>query len=196
MRVLVACEMSGTVRDAFARRGHYAVSADLQLCDKPGNHHWGDVMEILYHDWDLVIAHPPCTYLCRLTGHYLNPGSRSYRGELRYRKMIAAADFFKKFLSHPCSQVAVENPVMSRFAAAAVGRGPDQYVEPFMFGHSFSKKTGLWLKGLPQLVPTNLVEPKKSWVEVNGRGVSRRIRAVRNSMTFPGIAEAMAMQWG
>lgn len=196
MRVLVACEMSGIVRDAFAAKGHDAWSCDLMLCDKPGNHYWGDVMDILPDPWDLIIGHPPCTYLCRLAGHYVNPSALSFRPN-RIKKLQSAAAFFKMFLDHPCKRICVENPTMSRFAFELIQVKATQFVEPWMFGEPYSKKTGLWLKGLPPLVATHK-RPRllESWVKLSGDSGPRSLRAVRRAITFKGIAEAMADQWG
>lgn len=194
MKVLVACEMSGRVRDAFIARGHDAISADFQLSAAPGPHYWGDVRDILYSEnWDLIIAHPPCTYLCCLAGHYVNPESRSYRPK-RVGKMYDAATFFKLFLYHPCERVCVENPRMSRFAMALIGQPATQFIEPYMFGDPFSKKTGLWLRGLPPLVADRAPASNvRSWVADRD---DKRYRAVHRSLTFPGVARAMAEQWG
>lgn len=190
MKVLVACEMSGVVRDAFAAKGHDATSCDMQLCDKPGKHYWGDVMDILYEPWDLIVAHPPCTYLSNAgNGHLHRAG--------RMDKMRNAADFFKIFLNHPCKKICIENPTMTSKAREMVGCGPDQYVHPFMFGHLVMKRTGLWLKGLPNLKRED--DREREVLEMRGRDrnwMEMHRNPVHRSFTFTGIAQAMANQWG
>jgi len=181
MKVLVACEFSGVVRDAFLRRGHEAVSCDVLPTEVPGPHVEGDVLEILRDGWDLVIAHPPCTLLAC-------SGARWWKGQ--EKEQDEAIAFFMALYNAPCERIAVENPpgIMS-----TVFRKPDQYVQPWQFGHGETKKTGLWLKGLPKLVPTDVVggrEPRVHWA---APGPDRwKVR----SRTLVGIADAMADQWG
>ena len=196
MRVLVACEYSGVVRDAFAARGHYAMSCDLLPTDAPGQHHEGDVRDIIGQGWDLMIAHPPCTYLSVSGMHWTTRG-------LRDPKLTEdALDFVRLLMDAPIERIAVENPVS---IISSRIRKPDQVVQPWMFGHDASKKTCLWLKNLPLLVPTQLVEPrivdgKKRWGNQTDSGQNRlgpsddrwKIR----SKTYEGIAQAMAEQWG
>lgn len=181
LRVLVACEFSGAVRDAFARRGHDAWSCDLLPSERPGQHVVGDVLPLLSEPWDLVIAHPPCTYLAV-------SGARWWAG--REREQAAALDFAEACFNANAPRVAVENPV-----GALVRRlGPaSQWLQPWQFGHGETKRTGLWLRGLPPLIPTNVVDGREARVHRMAPGPDRwRER----SRTFAGIAEAMAAQWG
>lgn len=181
MRVLVACEFSGIVRDAFKERGHYAVSCDLLDTERPGHHIIGDVLQILDDDWDLMIAHPPCTYLAR-------SGARWW--PQRQKEQEDAIQFVTRLADAPIGRICIENPV-GRLSTAF--RKPDQYIQPWQFGHGETKKTGLWLKGLPTLVPTNIVEGRESRIHNVPEGPDRwKIR----SRTLQGIADAMAQQWG
>ena len=193
MKVLVACEFSGVVRDAFLAKGHDAWSCDLLPSPNGSDRHLlGDVEPLLQHNWDLIIAHPPCTALC-VTGnrHYVGTPDRE-----------AALRFFRLFLEAPAERIAVENPV--GVVSSAI-RPPDQYIQPWQFGHPVTKKTGLWLKGLPKLKPTKIVDPEDSVVFTSGKKMSRwfyetsllpqKDRASARSITFQGIAEAMAEQW-
>lgn len=147
MRILVACEMSGVVRDAFRERGHDAISCDLQESERPGPHVVGDVLPLLSERWDMVIAFPPCTDLCV-------SGARHFAAKRADGRQQAAIDFFMRFANLDCPQVAIENPVgiMSR-----LWRKPDQIIQPWQFGHDASKKTCLWLRGLSLLEPTSIV---------------------------------------
>ena len=199
-RVLVACEFSGAVRDAFWRRGHYAVSVDLLPSETPGEHWQGDILEFLdaVPVWDLMICHPPCTYLAISGIHWNNrvPG--------RAEKTEEVLAFVQALLNANIPHIALENPVgviSSRI------RKPDQYIQPYEFGHPFSKKTGLWLKGLPKLTPTNLLTPSQfqangspRWENQTATGQNKLApspdRWKLRSVTYPGIAEAMAVQWG
>lgn len=195
MRVLVACEFSGAVRDAFIRAGHFAMSCDLLPTEAPGPHYQGDALEILDDGWDLLIGHPPCTYLTNSGVRWL------YEDGTRWRDMVDGAVFFRALLNAPIERVAIENPVMHGWAQKIVGRGPDQVIQPWMFGHPESKGTGLWLRGLPKLVPTDdvreemkLLPPREQQrIHYTPPGPDRwKIRSV----TFDGIAQAMADQWG
>lgn len=162
MKVLVACECSQVVMSAFRRIGDESFSCDLQAArgDYPDYHIQCDVLEILTYDWDLIIAHPPCTYLsnagaCRLySGGVLNHD--------RYLNGLAARDFFMMFYNHSCKHICIENPIPSKIYELPK---PDQVIEPYMFGHPFSKKTYLWLKGLPPLMPTSWVYPFKPYID-------------------------------
>lgn len=192
MKVLVACEFSGIVRGAFAANGHEAWSCDLLPSEKPGNHVTGDVLEILDRGWDLMIAHPPCTYLCSSGLHW------NTRRPGRAAKTEEALAFVKALLDAPIKHIALENPIgciSSRI------RKPDQIVQPWQFGHAESKGTCLWLKNLPLLVPTCIV-PKPScgyWNNQTPSGQNKlgpsEDRWLERSRTYVGIAKAMAERW-
>lgn len=194
MKVLIACEFSGVVREAFRRKGHDAWSCDISASLKPSEFHiHGDVTPILQEPWDLVIAHPPCTYLAV-------SGARWWLG--REREQLEAAGFFMACYNANANKVCVENPV--GFMSTNF-RKPDQYIQPWQFGHSASKKTGLWLRGLPLLKETDrvygrIVDGKERWDNQTdsgqnnlGPGVDRK---KLRSVTYSGIASAMAEQWG
>lgn len=181
MRVLVACERSGRVRDAFTKKGHDAWSCDLCLSDTKGNHYRGPVQEILDSGWDLMIAFPPCTYLA-------SSGARWWKGKEQQQK--EAIEFFMKIVNAPSQKIAVENPIG---IMSTVYRKPDQIIQPWMFGHGETKATCLWLKNLPKLIPTNIVEGRKPRVHYESPGPDR---SYRRSITYQGIADAMAEQWG
>ena len=199
MRVLVACEFSGIVRDAFIERGHDAISCDLLPTERPGPHIQGDVLPLLREPWDLVIAHPPCTYLSVAGQVWFKS-----RPE-RFAQMEEGARFFDYCLHANAPMVAVENPRPCTQAKHLLGE-PTQYVQPFHFGHSLRKLTGLWLRGLPPLMADYAgIEGRPATVVSSGRpGVTRshtvdrdgQGRSQRRSRTFPGIAAAMAQQWG
>ena len=187
MRVLVACEFSGIVRDAFGNRGHDAWSCDLLPSERPGQHIQGNVLSILNDGWDLMIAHPDCTYLA-------NSGVRWLSKEMgRREKMVEACAFFNRLLNAPIPKIAVENPIQHRYARQWIRR-PDQIVQPYHFGDPESKATCLWLKALPPLMASFTGgEGVRQSVHWEGPGPLRK----RNrSRTFPGMAEAMAKQWG
>lgn len=196
MKVLIACEFSATVRDAFAARGHDAWSTDIiETEGDPTRHIVGDALEILGNGWDLMIAHPPCTYLTKAGVRWL------HSDEHRWPKMVDGAKFFKTLLDAPIPMVAVENPVMHRYATDLIGRKQDQVIQPWMFGHAEQKGTALWLRGLPKLNPVTDLRAEMSVLPASVRnrihwaapGPNRwKIR----SQTFPGIAAAMAEQWG
>lgn len=193
MRVLVACEFSGVVRDAFIERGHDAVSCDLHPTESPGPHYHGDVLDILADGWDLVIAHPPCQYLSRAGVRWLmGPDGMIDEGpDSRWQKMLDACAFFNLFKG--CApKVCIENPIMHGYAAHRCGK-PDQIIQPWMFGEPYNKTTGLWLEGLPPLLATKVESEREIWVENVPPGADRwKVR----SRTFEGIAMAMAHQWG
>lgn len=194
MRVLVACEFSGIVRDAFASRGHDAWSCDLLPTEKPGQHYQGPVEDILLDGrWDLMVAHPPCTYLANSGVRWLYGGKGTVKDAGRWNSMLDAAVFFATLLSAPIPRIAVENPVMHRHARYIIGSGPSQTIQPYQFGHGETKATCLWLKGLPKLTPTNIVAGREARVHRMPPGPDRW---KERSRTFPGIAEAMAGQWG
>lgn len=187
MRVLVACEYSGVVREAFRARGHEAWSCDLLPADD-GNqyHHQGDALPLLCEDWDLLIAHPPCTRLC-------NSGVRWLHERDLWDDMREGANLFLDFLNAPIPRIAVENPVMHKHAREIIGRGPDFTIQPWQFGHGEVKRTCFWTKGLPPLQPTNIVEGRAPRVHHASPG---KDRWKERSTTLPGIAAAMAEQWG
>lgn len=186
MRVLVACEFSGRVRDAFIARGHNAISCDLLPNDGP--HIQGDVRGLLSEPWDLVIAHPPCTRLC-------NSGVRWLHERNLWAEMEAAANFFLECLGANASKVAVENPVMHRYAREIIGRGPDFTIQPWNFGDPFKKRTCFWTKGLDPLTPTSTMTAADAVAEVHLMPPSKD-RWKKRSVTYQGIANAMAEQWG
>ena len=194
MRVLVACEFSGVVRDAFIAHGHDAMSCDLLPTEAPGPHFQGDVREVLapafttlHGAWDLMIAHPPCTYLANSGVRWLHERPD------RWPLMLDGAVFLRELLNAPVPRVAVENPVMHRYAKQVIGRGPDQIIQPWQFGHGETKATCLWLRGLPLLAPTQIVDGREGrvWKESPSED-----RWKKRSITYPGIADAMAAQWG
>jgi hypothetical protein len=196
MRVLVACEYSGTVRDAFIAKGHKAVSCDLLPTDKPGPHYQGDVQDIIKDGWDLMIAHPPCTYLSVSGMHWTSRGLRDPQ------LTEDALSFVRLLLGAPIKRIALENPVS---VISSRIRKPDQIINPWQFGHDASKKTCLWLKELPLLKPTQIVEPrmvngKARWGNQTNSGQNRlgpsEDRWKIRSETYVGIANAMAEQWG
>lgn len=184
--VLVACERSGRVRDAFLERGYDAISADIEDTDVPGPHYKGDVTQLLREPWDMVIAFPPCTRLCL-------SGVRWLRERDLWADMRAGAEFFLACLDANAPRVAVENPTMHGHARRIVGRGPDFAVQPWMFGHGETKRTCFWTKGLDSLLPTEVVMGRKPRIHRMAPGAQR---SRERSATFPGIARAMAEQWG
>jgi hypothetical protein len=191
MKVLIACEYSGIVRDAFIAKGHDAMSCDLLPSDKPGKHHQGNVLEVLYLDWDLIIAHPPCTYLSNAGARFLYPKGKLNTDRLHNGEL--AAEFFMLFYNHPCKKIAIENPIPSTVFGLPKY---DQIIQPYQFGHPYQKRTCLWLKGLPKLQPTNIVSYAEStkipgnWFNKGGKD-----RQKNRAKTFQGIADAMAEQW-
>lgn len=200
MRVLVACEYSGVVRDAFTALGHYAMSCDILDTESEGPHYKGDVLDILDNGWDLMIAHPPCTYVAA-SGMHWNKNNTE-----RKVKTVNALEFIETLFCAPIERVAIENPVGVISTRTSIGKA--QYIQPYWFGDDASKKTGLWKRGLPDLVPTCMVEGRR--VLSGGREVIRwgnqddngqentpntKNRAKLRSRTFPGFAAAMAAQW-
>lgn len=191
MRVLVACEFSGTVRDAFRARGHDAWSCDLLPCESgPQWHIQGDATAIIGDGWDLMIAHPPCTHLA-VSGAMHFPAKRADG------RQQAALDFVRMLLDAPIPRIALENPVS---VISSQIRKPDQIIHPYMFGHPEQKTTCLWLKGLPKLVPTNDVKEQMMLLPKNQRERLHYLppgpdRWKARSKTFQGIADAMAQQW-
>jgi hypothetical protein len=196
MRVLVACEYSGAVRDAFLRAGHDAMSCDLLPTDAPGPHYQGDVRDVLGDGWDLMVAHPPCTYLSVSGMHWTHRGLRDPQ------LTEDALAFVRLLLEAPVSRIALENPVS--IISSRISK-PDQIVQPWQFGHDASKKTCLWLKNLPLLQPTQIIEPRiingrKRWGNQTDSGQNKLGPSVDRwkirSATYAGIAQAMVDQWG
>ena len=221
MKVLVACEFSGIVRDAFRAKGHDAWSCDLLPCDSDDTWHFQqDVLEILYDDcWDMLIAHPPCTYLANSGVSWL------HKKEGRWQKMVEAAIFFRTMLCADIKKICVENPVMHKYALEHIGQKHSQTIQPYQFGEDASKRTCLWLKGLPLLESTGWADwkhyrcrcgaifeaelgkygccdwaAKPLWGNQTKSGQNKlppsKDRAKLRSITYPGIAKAMADQWG
>jgi hypothetical protein len=194
MKILIACEFSGTVRDAFILRGHKALSCDIMPTESPGPHYEGDVRDVLNDGWDMMIAHPPCTYLSVSGIHWNNRG----RG---WEETNKALEFVKALMNAPIDRICIENPVS---IISSRIRRPDQSIQPYEFGHDASKKTCLWLKGLPKLTPTQIIQPrivsgKKRWGNQTDSGQNKlppsKDRWKVRSKTYSGIADAMANQW-
>ena len=200
-RVLIACECSGAVRDAFTAKGFYAMSCDIKDTEAPGLHHKGDVFEIINEGWDLMIAHPPCTHLAV-------SGAAHFAKKIADGRQQAALEFVQRLMDANIPRIAIENPVS---VISSKIRKPDQIIHPYQFGHKTTKGTCLWLKGLPLLKPTNIVEKGewKEWIcEKTGKKKRQTLwfyetsclpqaqRGTARSRTFQGIADAMADQWG
>jgi len=183
MRVLVACEFSGIVRDAFNRHGHEAMSCDLLPGEGDGNHYQGKVEDVLDFPWDLMVAHPPCTHLSV-------SGARHFAAKVADGRQQSAVSFFMKLAKSGIPRTCIENPVS---IISTVYRKPDQIIQPWEFGHGETKATCLWLKGLPPLAPTEVVTGREPRVHLMPPGPDR---AKERSRTFTGVAEAMAKQWG
>ncbi len=181
MKVLVACEFSGVVRDAFLARGHDAVSCDIIPSERPGPHIQDDVLNHLSDGWDLMIAHPPCTHLAV-------SGARWFRN--KQQEQAEALEFVRVLMDAHVHKIAIENPVS---IISSHIRKPDQVIQPWMFGHGETKKTCLWLKNLPKLQATNIVGGREPKVHYMSPGLER---AKNRARTYPGIAMAMADQWG
>lgn len=217
MKILVACEESQAVTIELRRLGHEAYSCDIEPCSggHPEWHLQQDVIPLLNGNcsfktcdgvvhtiqgrWDMIIAFPPCTYLSNAGARHLWKGHQL--NEERYRKGLEAKEFFMMFWNADCVRIAIENPTPSKVFNMPP---PSQIIQPHMFGHPFTKRTQLWLKGLPELVPTNQVEPERTWCPSGSysgkhgekhRGVFTKDRPKNRSKTFPGIAKAMAEQW-
>ena len=181
MRVLVACEYSGKVRDAFRDKGHDAWSCDLLPTDVEGQHIQGSVLDVLDQGWDLMVAHPPCTHLAV-------SGARWFKD--KQQEQLEALEFVKALLDAPIDRIALENPIS---IISSKIRKPDQIVQPWQHGHGETKATCLWLKGLPKLVPTDIVEGREARVH---KMPPSKDRWKLRSETYTGIAKAMADQWG
>lgn len=183
MRVLVACEYSGRVRDAFIAKGHDAMSCDIIETEVQGPHYCGDVRDVLDYPWDLMIAHPPCTHLSV-------SGARHFQEKRIDGRQQSAASFFMMLTKADIPKIAIENPVC---IMSSLWRKPDQVIQPWQFGHGETKATCLWLKGLPSLVPTDVVDGRDARIHRMQPGQES---GKERSRTYEGIAVAMAAQWG
>jgi hypothetical protein len=204
MRILIACEFSGTVRDAFIKAGHNAISCDIEPCDKPGPHIQDDVLNVIKfpNTWDMMIAHPPCTYLTVTGNKWFKPEYKD-RFPTREQDRKDGIEFFMALMNANIPKIAVENPIG---IMSTTFRKPDQIIQPWQYGHEASKSTCLWLKGLPKLVPTNIVDKGEFVTYKSGKrmtkwyadaaSLSPKERAKVRNTTFQGIADAMAEQWG
>jgi len=181
MKILIACEFSGTVRDAFGRLGHDTWSCDIEPTERPGKHITADALTVLGEGWDMMICHPPCTYLAVA-------GARWFAGRMPEQRR--AIEFAQQLWSAPIPRICMENPVSVLSTAICK---PDQIIQPWQFGHGETKATCLWLKNLPLLVPTNIVEGREARIH---RMPPSPDRQKNRSRTYQGIADAMAMQWG
>jgi hypothetical protein len=197
MKILIACEFSGIVRDAFIAKGHDAMSCDFEDTDRPGPHYKGNVFNIIKEGWDMMIAFPPCTYLTTTANRsFLNNPDR-------WHKRLQAVIFVHRLLDAPINKICIENP---KGVISTHIRKPDQYIQPYEHGHAESKMTGLWLKNLPLITPTNVVEPVWVLASTSGKrhspthfhnpSTNRPDNAKLRSTTYQGIANAMAGQWG
>lgn len=202
MRVLVACEESQEVCKAFRAKGHEAYSCDIQECSggHPEWHIQGDVLPLLKEKWDLIIAHPPCTYMSKAGARFMYLTAGNVNQE-RLEKALQAKDFFMQFMNANCDKICIENPTPLKIVGLPK---ESQVIQPYQFGHPYSKRTLLWLKGLPELKPTNILTEYTPYLPSNtggfarGKGGSRGVahNAKDASKTFSGIAQAMAEQWG
>jgi len=183
MNVLVGCEFSGAVRDAFIAAGHNTMSCDLLPSEKPGPHYQGDVRDVLGDGWDLMVAHPPCTHLAV-------SGARHFAEKIADGRQQAALDFVRLLMDAPIPRIAIENPIS---IISSRIRKPDQVIHPWQFGHGETKATCLWLKNLPRLIPTQVVSGREQRIHKMPPGPDRW---KERSRTYPGIAAAMADQWG
>jgi hypothetical protein len=194
MKVLIACEYSGRVRDAFTKLGHDAMSCDILETESPGKHYKGDVRDVLGGGWDMMVAHPPCTYLTVSANKWYKDQPKRKSGALvgqdRRDAREEAIFFFMLLMTNNISKIAIENPIgvlSSRY------RKPDQVIQPWQFGHGETKATCLWLKNLPKLESTNVVYGREQRLHLLPPSIDR---AKIRSKTYQGIADAMAMQWG
>ena len=203
MRILIACEFSGTVREAFAKLGHDVWSCDIEPTDIPGQHYQGDVMDIIGGGWDMLIAFPPCTHLAV-------SGAKHFEQKRKDGRQQQGIDFFMQMVNAPIDKISIENPVG---IMSSIHQKPSQIIQPWQFGHEAQKTTCLWLKGLPKLHPTNIVNKGHFYISPSGKKMptwlsdpvgadgkklaygSVEIKKIRNK-TFQGIADAMAEQWG
>jgi len=183
MKILIACEYSGRVREAFKVKGHDVTSCDILPTEIPGNHYQGDIRDILHEEWDMIIAFPPCNDLAV-------SGARWFKEKQKDGRQQNSIEFFMMFADHPCEKIAIENPIG---IMSSKWRKPDQIVQRWQFGHGETKATCLWLKGLPKLEPTKIVEGREQRI---WKLPPTKDRAKLRSLTFQGIADAMAEQWG
>ena len=207
MRVVVGCECSGTVRDAFLTLGHDAISCDLKPSRNGGPHYQGSIFDIDYSQVDLAIIHPPCTFICVTANKWLKDQpprkSGALVGAARRQAQAQAVDFFYACWDLPVKKICIENPVG---IMSSLWRKPDQIIQPWQFGHVEPKKTCLWLRGLPNLKPTQIMHPEyhltksgkrlPKWYAYADKSKGQAHRSEIRSNSFPGIAEAMAAQWG
>lgn len=183
MKILIACEQSGAVRDAFSALGHDAMSCDLLPSDTPGQHYQGDVRDVLDYPWDIMIAHPPCTHLSV-------SGARHFEAKRMDGRQQEGVSFFMMLTKTQIPRVAIENPIS---IMSSLWRKPDQIIQPWMFGHGETKATCLWLRNLPPLIPTDVVDGRENRIHKMPPSADRgKLRSV----TYAGIAKAMAEQWG
>jgi hypothetical protein len=194
MKVLIACEYSGRVRDAFTKLGHDAMSCDILETESPGNHYKGDVRDVLGGGWDMMVAHPPCTYLTVSANKWYKdqPERKSgvLVGQARRDAREDAIFFFMLLMTCNINKIAIENPIG---VLSSKYRKPDQVIQPWQFGHGETKATCLWLKNLPKLESTNVVDGREQRLHLLPPSIDR---AKIRSKTYQGIADAMAMQWG
>ena len=183
MKVLIACEYSGRVRDAFLAKGHDAVSCDLLESESPGPHYQGDVFDIIKNGFDLMIAHPPCTHLAV-------SGARHFKEKIADGRQQEALDFVQRLMNAPINKICIENPIS---VISSKIRRPNQIIQPWMFGHGETKATCLWLKNLPNLIPTQIVDGREQRIHKLSPSPNRW---KERSRTYLGIANAMAEQWG
>lgn len=196
MKILIACEFSGTVRDAFAKLGHDVWSCDLEPSEQFGNHYQGSVLDIINNGWDMMIAHPPCTHLAV-------SGARHFAKKIADGRQQQGIDFFMKLANSNIPKYAIENPIG---IMSTLWRKPDQIIQPYQYGHGTTKATCLWLKGLPLLKPTNIVDKGEVITFKSGKRMSKwfydssrlkpKEREKMRNKTFEGVANAMAEQWG
>lgn len=199
MNIVIACEESGVVRDAFTEKGHYAVSCDLQSSRTPGNHYRGSIFDIINEGWDMMIGFPPCTYMSKAGARWMYQPAGVVNNE-RFKKAMDAKDFFMELWNSGIPQISLENPQPLKIVGLPTHT---QVIQPYQFGHPFSKKTLLWLKGLPPLLPTKIISEYAPYLPSNTGGKKRgqaymykSISQKESSKTFQGIADAMANQWG
>lgn len=183
MNILIACEYSGIVRDAFLKHGHNAMSCDLLPTNSPGPHYTGDVRDVIDYPWDLMIAHPPCTHLSV-------SGARHFDAKRMDGRQQSGVSFFMMLTRVDIPKIAIENPIS---IMSSLYRKPDQIIQPWQFGHGETKATCLWLKNLPKLTPTQIVDGREPKIHKMPPSVDR---GLLRSKTYNGIAEAMANQWG